>query len=92
MGLDLWFREDVLRILVSAHETMQAALRASPGGGEEADAYEQGFVDALRVLALAFGLNLACKKSPGPRLPPGGSDERLRKWLAELDKPRDWRG
>ena len=60
MGLDLWFQEDVARILAATHETMEASLRASQTGSSEGqrltDAYQQGFVDALRALAVAFGV------------------------------------
>lgn len=57
MGLDLWFREDVARILASTHETMAASLgAATPVDAEAADAYRQGFNDALRALAVAFGV------------------------------------
>ncbi len=52
MGLDLWFREDVARILASTQETMRASQAAS--GVNEA--YQQGFVDALRSVAVAFGV------------------------------------
>ena len=52
MGLDLWFREDVARILASAQETMVASQAAS-GVNED---YQQGFVDALRAVAIAFGV------------------------------------
>lgn len=77
MGLDLWFREDVARILASMHETMRAttyALQeagAKPAhGAEVADAYRQGFVDALRAVAVAFGV---C--SPGARRAPDRARE-----------------
>jgi len=67
MALDLWFREDVLRILASMHETMRSALAVASGDGQEVDAhhltftdgYEQGFTNALRVLSLSFGLATA---------------------------------
>ena len=36
MGLDVWFRDDVARMLAAA--------------------YHQGFEDALRAMAVAFGL------------------------------------
>lgn len=51
MGLDLWFREDVARILASTQAAMQAGQAA---GGVNPD-YQQGFVDALRAVAVAFG-------------------------------------
>ena len=62
MGLDLWFREDVARILASTQETMRASLEAvsRPGEGQgqtDARAYQQGFEDALRAVGMAFGLS-----------------------------------
>jgi hypothetical protein len=57
MGLDLWFREDVARILASSHETMTGLVRAvSSLDPEVSDAYQRGFVDALRAVAVAFGV------------------------------------
>jgi hypothetical protein len=57
MGLDLWFRDDVMRILASTHETIQACSGAvGPISPELSEAYRQGFVDALRVVAIAFGV------------------------------------
>jgi hypothetical protein len=48
MGLDLWFAQDVARILASTHETMAASMRATaPLDAEIAEAYQKGFVDAL---------------------------------------------
>ena len=77
MALDLWFREDVLRILASTHETMRSALAVASGDDQEydvqrlafTDGYEQGFTDALRALSLSFGLAVA----DGP----AGSQERI---------------
>ncbi len=73
MGLDLWFRDDVMRILASAHETMQACTGAvGPISPELSETYRQGFVDALRAIAIAFGV--AAPNLPHvdrDRLPPG---------------------
>ena len=52
MGLDLWFAEDVARILAATQETMQASQAASIVNED----YQQGFVDALRAVAVAFGV------------------------------------
>lgn len=63
MGLDLWFREDVARILAAAWETMQATAegtwRGTVTAAEDrvARAYERGFEDALRAVGVAFGLS-----------------------------------
>lgn len=57
MGLDLWFREDVARILAATQETMGATLGAiTPSDAGTADAYRQGFEDALRAVGVAFGV------------------------------------
>ena len=57
MALDLWFREDVARILLSAHETMRASLTAVASARTDvADAYQQGFADALQTVGIAFGV------------------------------------
>jgi len=63
MGLDLWFRADVARILQATHEAMcsTAAVmgdgrRDDAAGRERAAGYRQGFGAALRAVATAFGL------------------------------------
>jgi len=62
MGLDLWFRQDIARILASTWETMQAAAEGTrPGAVAASDerlaaAYRRGFEDALRAVGVAFGL------------------------------------
>ena len=56
MGLDLWFQDDVARILASTYEAMQASTGGNPGGGAELETYRQGFADALRAVAVAFGV------------------------------------
>lgn len=89
----MWFREDVMRILASTHETMQASLRASAGGGQGAEAYEQGFADALRVVALAFGLSLQPGRSTSQHTLSEAGEERLPGGrVIKLDSPREWRG
>jgi hypothetical protein len=52
MGLDLWFREDVARILASTLEAMSSSQAV---GGGNAD-YQQGVEDALRAVGVAFGV------------------------------------
>lgn len=64
-GLDVWFADDVTRILASAHETLTASLRGAPPlDVEMAEVYQQGFVDALRAVAIAFGVAVPKRKSP----------------------------
>jgi hypothetical protein len=68
MALDLWFQEDVSRILASAHETMRASARALPPLDPElSETYRQGFLDALRAIAIAFGV--AVPSEPGSIVP-----------------------
>jgi hypothetical protein len=57
MGLDLWFRDDVARLLASTYETMLASSDAiAPLAPEVAQVYHQGFIDALYAVAVAFGV------------------------------------
>ena len=57
MSLDLWFREDVARILASTRGAMAAVQDANPAlDPDRAEAYRQGFTDALRSVAAAFGV------------------------------------
>jgi hypothetical protein len=66
MGLDLWFREDVARILAATHTAMAASLRAAPAVDREAaEAYRQGFEDALRAVGVAFGVAVPEGGGPG---------------------------
>jgi hypothetical protein len=74
MGLDLWFREDVMRILASVQETVVASAEATRVGEAETvhgrqievtEAYQQGFADALRVVGIAFGVVVTEEREPG---------------------------
>ena len=72
MGLDLWFRADVARILQATNEAMcstatamGAGLSDDPEGRERAAGYRQGFGAALRAVAAGFGLT---ESAPG-RMP-----------------------
>jgi hypothetical protein len=65
MGLDLWFREDIARLLASAQETLRASAGAlSPVRSESAAAYQQGFNDALRAVGIAFGVAVPAPPTP----------------------------
>jgi hypothetical protein len=58
MGLDVWFRQDVARILASTQKTLAQAQGAIPPlDPERAGAYQEGFADALAAVAVAFGLS-----------------------------------
>ena len=60
MGLDLWFREDIARILTSTQAAMENSLGAvSPLDSQGAEAYQEGFNHALRAVGMAFGLRPA---------------------------------
>ncbi len=66
MGLDLWFREDVARILAATHEAMRTVADATAlPGDDESAAYRQGFTDALRAVGIAFGVCLPALAKPG---------------------------
>jgi hypothetical protein len=57
MGLDLWFQQDVARILASVQETMAATMNAAPAlDPAQAETYRTGFSDAIRTVAVAFGV------------------------------------
>jgi hypothetical protein len=61
-GLDLGFQEDVARILASTHETMVTSTNAIPTLDPDlAAAYQRGFADALRAVAVAFGVAIPCR-------------------------------
>jgi len=66
MALDLWFREDVARILAATEATMKGSLTAvCPLDPEAAEAYRQGFDQALQAMSIAFGLQLRAGVGPG---------------------------
>ena len=57
MGLDIWYREDCQRILASVLESHRSALAAAPAlDTEHAAAYQRGFTDAMRAVAVGFGI------------------------------------
>jgi len=85
MGLDLWFRADVARILQATHEAMCSTaavvgdgLAGDAGGRERAAGYRQGFGAALRAVATAFGLTDGA---------PGGSPDGWRPVAAPEPAP-----
>ena len=57
MPLDMWFSHDVQRILDSTYETMRSGTQVGYDRDNLSVAeYERGFADALRVMAMAFGV------------------------------------
>ena len=92
MGLDLWFRADVARILQATNEAM-CSTAAAMGAGlaaegvegrERAAGYRQGFGAALRAVAVAFGLTEPATGRMPDRLQPVGMPEPL-PFGAEID-------
>lgn len=59
MGLDLWFKEDVARIIGAAYTALRmSSSSVAPEDVRHADAYRQGWEDALRTVAAGFGVEL----------------------------------
>lgn len=89
MGLDVWFRPDVARILGATFEAMQATAAAGEGG-EQFESYKEGFGAALRAIAAGFGL-------PDPTLEAWRSQEQgaclePRGYQIQTERAaRDWR-
>ena len=54
--MDIWFREDVTRILASSYETMRSVIREARCHSEDTEAYQRGYKDALRSVGISFGL------------------------------------
>jgi hypothetical protein len=71
-GLDLWFREDVARILAATLEAMRSSQAATIINED----YQQGFGDALHAVAVAFGVAAPSQWSAG-RLPAPASRGRV---------------
>jgi hypothetical protein len=84
MSLDLWFREDVARVLLSTHEAMTASFQAAvsdrPAG---ANAYRQGFDDALLAVGVAFGVALPRVDHSRPFSSKEPLDQALEGWEQE---------
>jgi len=73
-GLDLWLADDVKRTLrvAAADETMSSSIDATPPlNPEAADAYQKGFVDALRAVGVAFGVAAPAQLPGASRHPTG---------------------
>lgn len=78
MGLQIWFREDIENSLLAVYTTMQATVTALENNGQSS-AYCQGFENALKCVAMSFGVRLlsnshsitGIKTERGAYLPPG---------------------
>ncbi len=72
MGLDMWFRDDVTRILATVLETQRSSARAMPAmDAEAAGIYQRGFFDALVAVGVGFGV---AKPTNGGGKPAGWQD------------------
>lgn len=56
MGLDLWFPEDVVRMMAAIEATMISSINAVAVTDSRSDEYQRGFMDALDSMRAAFGL------------------------------------
>jgi len=59
MGLGVWFREEIERVLWATKEAMEATVRAT--GDKESDylrGYRDGYEAAIEALANAFGIRI----------------------------------
>lgn len=74
MGLDVWFQTDVARLLAATQEAMTATMNATATRDlDQTEAYGQGFNDAIRAVAVAFGVTVPSSLSslqPTNRLQP----------------------
>lgn len=57
LGLNMWFREDIQFKLTSIMATVDGPL-SMIGYTPELRAYRRGFEDAIRAVALTFGLSV----------------------------------
>jgi len=57
MGFEMWFKDDIRNILLSANLSSAAAVRWADG--DLADAYRLGYTQAIEVVAVAFGIPLS---------------------------------
>ena len=74
-GLDVWFKNDVARILASLHQASVDGAASGDNSGTFGAGYRQGHDDALHAVAVAFGL-----AEPKPR---GGAVESEAVWRVE---------
>ncbi len=59
MGLGVWFREEIERVLWATKEAMEATVKAT--GNPDSDytrGYKDGYEAALQALANAFGVRI----------------------------------
>ena len=66
MSLDVWFKDDIRNTLIaidlaSAASATQAA--SGPRGNHAVRLYREGFQDAVKAVAMAFGIQISSKLS-----------------------------
>jgi hypothetical protein len=55
--MDVWFREDVVRVVGAARQAARAGMEAPAIGDNETAAYWRGYMAALATIAAAFGID-----------------------------------
>jgi hypothetical protein len=80
VSVDVWFTQDIERIILAAVHANEEAIASGMLGGDplRQRSYHQGFRAALSTLALALGL---------PQLPPADDGEEC----AVVDSSVEWR-
>jgi hypothetical protein len=58
MGLQIWFREDIENSLLAVYTVMQATAATTSGNNAHSADYCRGFEDALKCVAMSFGVKL----------------------------------
>lgn len=73
MSLDVWFKDDIRNTLLALNETSHdthAQLVALCGESALARSYRSGYGDALRAVAIAFGISVPRALDDGSALMP----------------------
>lgn len=74
MSVDIWFPQDLARVIAAAHEAMRASTEDV--SSEQMPVYQKGYVDALRVISVSLGLASA-PPHPRPASPCLPTERRL---------------
>lgn len=62
MGLQIWFREDIENSLRAVYTVMQATAATASEDNAHSEDYCRGFEDALKCVAMSFGVKLSSQK------------------------------
>lgn len=76
MGLDLYFHEDIARILAGTTEAMLGA-RSSVPATPLAEAYQRGFLDAIRAVAVTVGVAAPARCAELPEIQPAYAERAI---------------